>query len=173
MNISARINPKAKAEMILQQGYQLARMNGIDEPIMQDAIWQLLVEMVDTLKRMPDRERRWLVNSLRCRHPETLCTQAEEFAKAVAAGGWGEIRLNIGPPSPEAITRLDEVITWPALVKSKRQVRDRAVLLGLASGVPARVFRAQYGCSNSTVHDIKKRCLIQIALELGLRPSRT
>lgn len=170
MNISTRTNPKAKAEIILQQGYQLARMNGTDEPIVQDAIWELLVEMVGTLRRMPDRERRWLTNSLRSQHPETLCSQAEEFAKAVAAGGWSEIKLHLGPPSPEAITRLDEVITWPALVKSKRQARDRAVLLGLASGVPVRVFRAQFGCSRTTVYDIRKRCLVQIALALGTKP---
>ena len=173
MNISTRINAAARTEAILHQGYHLARQNGVENPIAQDAVWALLVEMVDTLRRMPDRERKWLVNSLRSHHPETLSSQAEEFANAVATGAWREIRLTMGPPSPEAITRLDEVLTWPALIKGKRRQRDVAVLLGSAAGIPPRVFRAQYGCTNSTVYDIRKRCLMQIALELGLRPSKS
>jgi hypothetical protein len=79
----------------------------------------------------------------------------------------------MGPPSPEAITRLDVVLTWPSLIKGKRRQRDIAVLLGMAAGVPVRVFRARFGCTNSTVYDVKKRCLLQIALDLGLRPSRS
>jgi hypothetical protein len=173
MRVPNRINATARTEAIVQKGYQLARFNGVEKPLLQDAIWALLVEMVDTLRRMPNQERRWLVNSLRSRHPATLCSQAESFANAVANGAWAEIKLAMGPPSPEAISRLDDVLTWPSLIKSKRRQRDIAVLLGTAAGIPPRVFRAQYGVTNSTVYDIKKRCLVQIALELGLRPAKT
>ncbi len=45
---------------ILTVGMRIAEEAGISNPSVRDAVWELLAEAADTLKRLPDRERRWL-----------------------------------------------------------------------------------------------------------------
>ncbi len=52
---------------------------GTTEPIVRDAVWELLIEAADTLTRLSDRERRWLGSGTRSFWPQTVRACGEAF----------------------------------------------------------------------------------------------
>ena len=154
---------------MLAHGRRLAQERGCAAPTLRDAVWELLIEAADTLKRLPNQERRWLRSGTYSGHPEVLRELSDAFAAAVAQGGWGATRVRPGPPSAGAITRLDEVLTWPGAIQSRNRARDCRVVFALAAGVPVRVIRGRFGCGRQTVYDIRDRGLTQICNWLETR----
>lgn len=155
-------------QAMIDTGYDLAMENGSPDPTLHDAVWELMVEAADTSRRLPDRERGWLLSCERCAWPETVRTIVEEFAKAVSRGGiWEAMTVHRGPPSAAAIDRMDEVLGWLNAVESKNRKRDLKVLYALSAGVPVRKVRALYGgLGRQTVYDIRARGLSFICLWL-------
>lgn len=160
----------ARMKAALDYGYALARDAGREEPTVRDAVWELLVEAADTLKRLPDHELRWFRQGERSNWPQIVRQFADEFATAVARGGaWDEVRVSLGPPTAGAISRLDEVMTWLGHAAGKNPRRDVGVLFATACGVPIRVVRRRYGCHRNTIYDIRDRGLARICAWLRER----
>lgn len=157
---------------MMTHGCRLAAERGCAAPMLRDAVWELLIEAADTLKRLPNQERRWLRSGTYSAHPEVVRELSETFAAAVAQGGWGTTRVRPGPPSAAAISRLDEVLTWPGAIQGRNRARDCRVVFALAAGVPVRVIRGRFGCGRQTVYDIRDRGLRQICTWLETRLAR-
>ena len=45
---------------MLCTGLRLAQEAGVTDPTVNDAVWELMLEATETLKRLPDKERRWV-----------------------------------------------------------------------------------------------------------------
>lgn len=177
---------------VLAHGLALAEANGRDQPTLEDAIWELLIEAAETLKRLPDRDRAFLAQGTRSAWPETVSRAVDAFATAVAKGGrWEQPPRPASPPSAGAIDRLDDVMAWFAAVRDSGRGRRRAgagkgaawsgpgrnaaVLFALAAGIPVAHIRARVGLGRSTIYDIRDKGLGDIALwlkaaHLGLCP---
>ena len=106
---------------VLRAGLRMCAEAGKAEPTVADAVWELLIEAADTLKRLPDRERRWLASGTRSSWPQAIREYGETFAAAVGRGGrWEPMSAGLGPPSAGAIGRLETVMEW--LVRARRAV---------------------------------------------------
>lgn len=131
-------------------GLLRAMQAGRAAPRLQDAVWELLLEAGDTLRRLPNRERGWLTAASRAHWPD--------FVSAEAAGA---------PPRPAAaegaaIDRLDTVLGWLPQAAGAQRERDLAVLLGLACGLRVAVLRRRIGCGRRTIYDVRDRCIARI-----------
>lgn len=149
-----------EAREIIDHGYGLARADGVASPDLEDAVWALLVEAAQTLQRLPDREIGWLLSCSRSAMPMPKPDPLDEYAQAVAAGRWRDMRVTPPRPSAAAITRLDEVSAWlrrltevsaPGRRYHGRSRRAR-VLFALALGVPPQIVARRERCDVSTVH---------------------
>jgi hypothetical protein len=146
---------------IVDHGAALARFNGVTNPTPEDGAWELLIEAADTLRRLPDRERAWLVSAERCAWPPMLKEQAERWAEAVNAGGWRDFQdPRPGPPEKAAIDRMDVVLA--ALTGLDRPLDGRRAFL-LAARVPARVIAVKTACSRLTVYRARDRATALLA----------
>lgn len=162
------------SERAVAQGLALARAAGREAPSLRDAVWEVLLEAGDTLKRLPDRERGWLTAASRAHWPACLGD-----AVGVAAGA-AKAPLRPGPAGAEAIDRLDTVLAWLPWAagrdprhsnsgRAKHANREVAALFGLACGL--RVARLQHGlgCGRRTVYDLRDRGVARICGELRRR----
>lgn len=142
----------------------MAQEAGITEPTTRDAVWEILIEAADTLKRLPDRERRWLRSGTHSSWPGTVREYGEVFAAAVARGGrWEALSPGLSPPSPEAIARLEITIEWLGHAGGRSPRRDTGVMFALAAGIPNRVVRRRFGIGRRTVYDIRDRGIGRIS----------
>lgn len=141
-------------------GLELARAAGRETPGLRDAVWELLLEAGDTLKRLPDRERGWLTAATRAHWPAYL-------SEAAAEGGAGHLRP--GPASAEAIDHLDTVLAWLPLAAGRDPKRDVAVLFGLACGLRVAQLQRGLGCGRRTIYDLRDRGVARICAELRRR----
>ncbi|MGD1878946.1 MAG: DUF6362 family protein [Kiloniellaceae bacterium] len=148
-----------KIDAVVALGLQLARQAGIPAPTLRDAVWELLLEAGDTLRRLPNREHGWLTAASRGHWPDYVRSAAEDFSADGAAG-------RRGPASAEAIDRLDAVLLWlphAAGSNPKRDPkRDVALLFALACGVKVVTLRRRFGCGRRTVYDARDRGIARI-----------
>ena len=161
---------------IITHGYRLARDNGCAEPAQRDAVWELLVEAFDTLRSLPDRERGWLLACERSHHPDVLIENIElaEWEETLDALSLGEKLKVMGDVKPKpghgAIDRMDEVITWPAAIKTKNRRRDIGVLYYCASRRSSAIIRRRFNINHrNTLYDIRDRGLSHIVVWLDER----
>jgi len=155
--------PRAKLEEAVAEGLKRAGQAGLEAPALRNAVWELLQEAGDTLKRLPDRERGWLTAATRAHWPDYL-----REAAGAAPDSQGT-RPRPAPASAAAIDRLDTVLDWLSLAGGGKPRRDIAVLLGLACGLKVAVLRRQFGCGRRTIYDIRDRGLARICGELRAR----
>ena len=156
----SQMSPKRRAlhQGVLDAGRRLAEEAGIAEPTKQHAVWEILMEAADTLKRLPDHEWRWLNSGTRAYWPDTLREYSETFAAAVARGGrWEEMAPTVPPSSPESIARLEIAMEWLRHAGGRSPRRNTGVVFALAVGIPVRVIRRRYGIARRTVYDIRDR----------------
>ncbi len=161
---------------IIAHGERLARDTGLKDPTQRDAVWELLVEAFETLRSLPDRERGWLLSCERSHHPDVLIENVElaEWEETLDALSLGEKLKVVGEVKPTpghgAIDRMDEVITWPAIIKTKNRRRDIAVLYYCASKRPTAVIRRRFNIKHrNTLYDIRDRGLAHIVVWLDGR----
>ena len=140
----------ARVEAAVAEGLRLARQAGRDAPTLRDAVWELMLEAGDTLKRLPDRERGWLTAVARGHWPD--------YARSAAADAGGRP----APASAAAIDRLDCLLAWLPQGAGTNAKRDMAVLFGLACGVRVAVLRRHLGCGRRTVYDVRDRGIARI-----------
>lgn len=149
-----------RARLVLRHGLRLAKEAGRAQPNLKDAVWELLLEAADTLKRLPNRERGWLTARSRSHWPEFVRNLDDAFDGAAGRGARAAaLRLRPAAASAEAIDRMDVVLLWLSHVGGAKPQRDLAVLFGLASGVRVATLRSRFGCGRRTVYDIRDRAL--------------
>ncbi|GAB4390984.1 MAG: hypothetical protein Tsb0032_00190 [Kiloniellaceae bacterium] len=153
---------RLRIETAVAEGLRLARQAGREAPTLRDAVWELLVEAGDTLRRLPNRERGWLTAAARAHWPDYVRNTAEEFAGAVGAEGAGRVRLRPSPASAAAIDRLDTVLLWLPHAGGTQAKRDVTVLFGLACGLRVAALRRRFGCGRRTVYDVRDRGVARI-----------
>ena len=152
-----------RSERAVAHGLALASAAGRATPGLRDAVWELLLEAGDTLKRLPDRERGWLTAATRAQWPADLGDAVDAAAAAGAA-----TRLRPGPPSAAAIDHLDTVLAWLPLAagrdpkRAKRPKREIAVLFGLACGLRVAQLQRGLGCGRRTIYDLRDRGVARI-----------
>ena len=151
-----------RIEAAVAEGLQLARQAGRESPTLRDAVWELLLEAADTLRRLPNRERGWLTAAARAHWPDYVRNTAEEFAGAVGAERGGPVRLRPTPASAAAIDRMDTVLLWLPRAGGANPRRDVAILFGLACGLRVAALRQRFGCGRRTVYDVRDRGLARI-----------
>ena len=167
--------PGADLARIVAHGYRLAVENGREEPKLRDAVWELLIEAFETLNALPDQEITWLLAGERAHHPQVMVEDIEkdEWERTLNALSLGEKLRVLGPvrikAGKEAIDRMDEVIRWPAQIRTKNRRRDVAVLVYLAGGVSVSKVRKIFGLKRRNVYDIRDRGLAHLVTWIGVR----
>jgi hypothetical protein len=146
-----------RIEAAVRHGLVLAAAAGRRSPGLRDAVWELLLEAGDTLRRLPDRERGWLTGATRAHWPDYLRGLGEAAAGAAR---------NCGPAGGDAIDRLDTVLPWLPLAAGRNPRRDVAVLFGLACGLRVAALRRTFGCGRRTVYDLRDRGVARICGQL-------
>jgi hypothetical protein len=146
-----------RIEAAVAEGLRRARENGKDAPRLKDAVWELLLEAADTLRRLPDRERGWLTGASRAHWPDYLQAAAPELARERP-----NARVKPPPARAGAIDRLDTVLPWLPQAGGARPHRDIAILFGLACGLRVSTLRRRFGCGRRTVYDIRDRGIARI-----------
>lgn len=76
-----------------------------------DDVEQRLEEAIDTLRRLPDRER-GMLRSMRSHWPDVVRDWADVWGEAVAAGQFRAMSVHPGAPDAAAIDRMDETLPW-------------------------------------------------------------
>lgn len=149
-----------RVEAAVRHGLFLAATAGRQSPGLRDAVWELLLEAGDTLRRLPDRERGWLTGATRAHWPDYLRGVGEVLADGATTGAGAASRP--GPAGGEAIDRLDTVLPWLPLAAGRNPRRDVAVLFGLACGLRVAALRRTFGCGRRTVYDLRDRGVARI-----------
>ena len=111
-----------------------------------------LEEAAGTLRRLPDKR----LQGLKSNWPETIPTRGDY--------GSDEIRLRLGPPSPEAIDRMDEALEWLRWLDTE----DRQMVWLRAERIPWKMIMRKFGRSRSTVTARWKEALSQIVAILNV-----
>jgi hypothetical protein len=160
--ISARREPseQPRIDAAITEGLRLARQAGREHATLRDAVWELLLEAGDTLKRLPNKERGWLTAAARAHWPDYAGSSTQDLD--VAIEGLGRQRLRPSPASAEAIDRLDTVLVWLPQAAGARSKRDVTVLFALACGLRVATLRRNLGCGRRTVYDIRDRGIARI-----------
>ena len=146
----AAVRELARIDAAVADGVRLARAAGHADPALRDAVWELLLEAGDTLRRLPNRERGWLTAASRAHWPDHLRDVPSESPSRLPAA------------SGEAIDRLDSVLVWLRQAAGSNPKRDLTVLFGLACGVRVAVLRRSLGCGRRTVYDVRDRGIARI-----------
>lgn len=116
-------------------------------------------EAAHTLRRLPPVKVRGYVSSW----PPTI----REFWEAY---GWHDTKVRLGPPAPDAIDRMDEVLHWLLILEP-----DEVRLVWLrAEGVRWKSIAYRFGIDRSTAWRHWTFALIKIAAHLnGTRATKT
>lgn len=163
------------ARKALRQGADILRQEGLPTPSLKAIVWRLLQDAVETLGRMPDRERAWLTSAARSAWPAVWHTPQEQFEAEVHRLTDLKMSKEEAPLPKLAITdpsapgRMLIVLGWLKYVQSRNPVRDKGVVMDLARGIgPSKVrhryFRAD--SSESSVSWVKQRSVAQIEAAL-------
>lgn len=140
---------------------------------LSDVIWRLLQDAADTLARLPDRERGWLLSADRASWPEIYHSarerwEAEQQRLVDLKESPEEIYLpRLGVTDPTAIPRMLTVLGWLQHVRARtphRQKRDKLVVLALAQGQSLKsVRRLMLGeCTDRAIYMVRSKVLGQI-----------
>lgn len=160
-----------EARKALQEGEDILRQEGLPRPPLKLIIWRLLQDAVETLKRMPDRERGWLSSAARSAWPAVVHTSQERFEAEVHRLTDLKMskeeaplpRLSITDPS--APRRMLTVLGWLRYMQGRNLVRDKSVIMELASGLGPSKVRYRYfkgDGSESAVQWVKQKSVAQI-----------
>lgn len=110
-------------------------------------------EAVDTLRRMPNVKVRGYFNAW----PQIVRTLREKLAEDK-----GEFRL--GPPQPDAISRMEETIQWIFFLDSED---ERRIVWLRAARVPWRPIYIRLGCGRTKAWHMWSVALLKIATILN------
>lgn len=146
---------------------------------LKSVIWHLLQEAVETLGRLPDKERTWLLSSERVIWPELDRPSEEnrlvewEIGIHVAMGNRDSdsVKLRFPVTDPTAPRRMFTALGWLRHVHGKRPKRDRDVVLALAGKVPFQRVRSLMGgnVTDFAILAVKGKVLKQIEVALRAR----
>ena len=104
-----------------------------------DAVRLWLEQAVDTLRRLPDRERTY-IHGRASVWPDFVRKASESY-------GYGETRARPGAPEAAAIDNLGAVIGWLGLLPQTW----RRIVWARACGIPASAIARRIGCHRGTI----------------------
>lgn len=136
----------------------------IDHPLAVaiDSIRDQLFTAIRTLVAIPDRETGWL--AVRSAWPDTLREEAEEWAKAVEAGGRYEaMRLERVRPSPSEIDAMIPCLLWMVWLDE----RERAIMWMRAFSVPWWKIAGRFEIRERTAHYWMRDAIEKIARRIA------
>ncbi|MBF0453688.1 MAG: hypothetical protein HQL72_02585 [Magnetococcales bacterium] len=111
-----------------------------------------LEEAATTMKRLPDEQ----LQQLKSNWPETIPTWGDY--------GDEKTKLRLGPPTPDAIDRMDEVMEWLRWLEP-----ENIRLLWLrAERVPWKLIMRKFGVARSTINSRWQSAIFQIVAILNL-----
>lgn len=161
----------------LSEGLAICRAEGVHEPSLRVVVWRLLQDASETLARLPDRERGWLLSTSRAMWPEVVRTAQERFEveRERLTDGLGkddDYRPRLTITDPTATRRMLTVLGWLQFVKARtaaRIKRDKLVTLSLALGRSYRSVRPLMGreTSDSAIMSVRGKVVKQIAEALA------
>ncbi len=112
-------------------------------------------EAVRTLRRLPPVKKNGYFNTW----PSIVYTTAEVLQMEVQP-------LRLGPPSAEAISRMEATIEWIFLLDTEE---ERRIIWLRAARVPWRPICYQLGCKRTTAHHKHKMALSKIVTRLNAK----
>lgn len=133
----------AETRKAIDAGIALLRADGYQASFPESLsaiVWRLLQEAADTLARLPDRERVWLLAADRVAWPEVLHTAQEQFEAETQR--LTDARMSKEEPpirrlqisNPGAVSRMLVVLDWLQHVRGRRVKRDQLIALAMAHG---------------------------------------
>jgi|APTNR8051073442_1049403.scaffolds.fasta_scaffold45775_2 hypothetical protein len=112
-------------------------------------------EAVKTLKRMPSAKVQGYFNAW----PQIVRTTAEQMEMEAEP-------LRLGPPSAEAVGKMEETIQWIFLLDTEE---DRRLIWLRAARVPWKPICWRLGVGRTTAHHMWKVALLTIATRLNAK----
>jgi hypothetical protein len=158
----------------LREGIDMLRREGSPKPSLRALIWRLLQDAAETMARLPDNERRFLLAGDRIGWPEVIHTEQERFEAEVHRLTDLKMSKEEGPPprlsitDPSAPSRALTVYGWLRHVRARTLRglrRDKCVVIGLAGGLSPRRIRVMYfprDAGDSAVTMVKQKVLSQL-----------
>ncbi len=128
----------------------------------RESVRQWLMQAAETLKRLPDRERRHL-SRLRTCWPEAARNSLHDKGGGDPRGRYRGQRPAPAAASPEAIDNLDIVMDWFGWLPPARQ----RLVWARACGVSAAALCRRIGCHRITITRIENRALDGIVARLN------
>lgn len=169
---------EADPDSVKALNWGLARVNDCrPEQKLRDAVWRLLQDAADTLARLPDRERGWLLSADRAAWPEVWHSAQERYEAELQRLQDGKMSKEETPlrrgaiTDPTAIPRMLTVLGWLQYVRARtpiREKRDKLVVLAMAQGQTMRsIRRLMLGDkSDGAARMVKQKVLGQICWAL-------
>ena len=114
-----------------------------------------LEEAAETMKRLP------MTGLKPAGHISSWPPILREFYEAY---GWNDLQIRLGPPTPDAIDRMDEVMGWLRWLEPN----DVRLLWLRAERVPWKLIQQRFGMARSTVSAKWKAALFQVVVILNL-----
>ncbi len=118
-----------------------------------DMVTERLEEAAETMKRLPPV----MSKKIACSWPPII----QEFWEAY---GWNDMKVRLGPPTPDAIGRMDEVMEWLRWL----ELDDVRLVWLRAERVPWKLIMQRFGLARSTVSARWKAAISQIVAILNL-----
>jgi len=158
----------------LREGIDMLRREGNARPSLRALIWRLLQDAAETMARLPDNERRFLLAGDRIGWPDVMHTPQEQFeAEVERMRELGESKTEAPIPrlqvtDPSAPSRALTVYGWLRHVRARTLRglrRDKCVVIGLAGGLSPRRIRVMYfprEAGDSAVTMVKQKVLSQL-----------
>ena len=128
----------------------------------RDSVRQWLVQAAETLKRLPDHERRHL-SRLRTCWPQVARDSLPDKGDGDPRGRYRRQRPALAAASPEAIDNLDIVMGWFGWLPPARQ----RLVWARACGISAAALCRRVGCHRITITRGENRALDGIVARLN------
>jgi hypothetical protein len=159
---------EAGMDLLRSEGYQVSFPESLPS-----IVWRLLREAADTLARLPDRERVWLLAADRVAWPEVLHTAQEMYEAELQR--LTDTRMSkeetpirrLSITNPGAVSRMLVVLDWLQYVRARTEIRvkrDKLVVLALAQGQSLKsVRRLMLGDrTDRAIYMVRSKVLSQI-----------
>jgi hypothetical protein len=160
----------------LQWAGDKLRHEGRTSPSLNVLVWRCLQDAAETLARLPDRERTWLLSADRSGWPEVIHTAKERFEAELQR--LTDVKMSkeemplprLAITDPTATNRMLTVLSWLRHVRGKYVRNNQMVVLALAQGQPYRAvrrFMPRSDCTDFAITAVKGKVLKQIGHALA------
>lgn len=163
---------EAGIDLLRAEGYQVSFPESLSS-----IVWRLLVEATDTLRRLPDREKGWLMAGDRIAWPEVIHSAQEHYEAELQRLVDLKMSKELAPlprlavADPAAIPRMLTVLSWlryytarkTSMSRISKLQQEKRAMLEWALGAPTK--RVRYllgGGSRNKPYMVRQRFLEHI-----------